>query len=46
MATVRGIPVYLQYIPRTLRHAAHNLSRYPELAGLRRVLARHVEELS
>jgi aminoglycoside/choline kinase family phosphotransferase len=46
MATVRGIPVYLQYIPRTLQHAAHNLRRYPELSGLQRVLARHVEELS
>lgn len=46
MATVRQNSVYLQYIPRTLRYAAHNLRRYPELAGLRRVLARHVEELS
>jgi aminoglycoside/choline kinase family phosphotransferase len=46
MATVRKIPVYLQYIPRTLRHAARNLQRYPELQGLRRVLARHVEELA
>lgn len=46
MATVRGIPVYLQYIPRTLQHARHNLHRYPELGGLLRVLASHVEELS
>ena len=46
MATVRQNSVYLQYIPRTLRYAAHNLRRYPELAGLQRVLARHVEELS
>jgi N-acetylmuramate 1-kinase len=46
MATLRKIPVYLQYIPRTLRHAARNLQRYPELQGLRRVLARHVEELA
>ena len=31
MATVRSNPVYLPYIPRTLAHARHNLSRYPEL---------------
>lgn len=46
MATVRQNPVYLQYIPRTLRHARRNLDRHPELGGLRRVLARHIQELS
>jgi aminoglycoside/choline kinase family phosphotransferase len=45
MATVREKPVYKQYVPRTLENARRNLHRYPELAGLRRVLARHVEEL-
>jgi hypothetical protein len=45
MATVRQNPVYLQYIPRTLEHARHNLTRYPELERLWRTLARHVPEL-
>jgi aminoglycoside/choline kinase family phosphotransferase len=46
MATVRQNPIYLQYIPRTLEHARHNLSRYPELDRLRRTLARHVPGLA
>lgn len=45
MKTVRGTDVYLPYIPATLAHARRNLARYPELAALRRVLARHIEEL-
>lgn len=43
-ASVRGCRVYLDYVPRTLRLARRNLERYPELAGIARVLARHVEE--
>ena len=45
MASVRDNRVYLPYIPRTLGHARLNLSRHPELEGLWRALARHVEEL-
>jgi aminoglycoside/choline kinase family phosphotransferase len=45
MASVRQNPVYLPYIPRTLAHARHNLSRYPGLEQLWRTLARHVPEL-
>jgi aminoglycoside/choline kinase family phosphotransferase len=45
MATVRQNPVYLPYMPRTLAHARHNLSRYPELERLWRTLLRHVPEL-
>ncbi len=45
MSTVRGSRVYLPYIPRTLANARRNLVRYPELSGLRRALARHLEEL-
>jgi aminoglycoside/choline kinase family phosphotransferase len=45
MASVRGIAVYLAYIPRTLGHVGRNLRRHPELDGLRRVLGRHLEEL-
>jgi aminoglycoside/choline kinase family phosphotransferase len=43
--TSRGNPVYIQYIPRTLRYARLNLERYPRFARLREVLAAHVEEL-
>jgi aminoglycoside/choline kinase family phosphotransferase len=43
--TNRGNPVYIQYIPRTLRHARANLLAYPRFAPLREVLSRHVEEL-
>ena len=46
MKTMRGNDVYLPYVPRTLEHTRCNLARYPELSGLRRVLARHIEELS
>ena len=46
MKTMRGNEVYLPYVPRTLALARRNLARYPELSGLRRVLARHIEELS
>jgi aminoglycoside/choline kinase family phosphotransferase len=45
MATVRKNPVYLPYIPRTLAHLRHNLSRYPELERLWRTLLEHVPEL-
>ena len=46
MASVRGNTVYLPYMPRTLSHARHILSRYPELERLWRTLARHIEELA
>jgi len=42
---VKGSRVYLPYIPRTLANARRNLARYPELSGLRRALAHHLEEL-
>jgi aminoglycoside/choline kinase family phosphotransferase len=45
MGAVRGSRVYLPYIPRTLDSARRNLGRYPEFSGLRRALARHLEEL-
>jgi N-acetylmuramate 1-kinase len=46
MTVVRGTEVYLPYIPGTLRSVRRTLARHPELADLRRVLARHLEELS
>jgi aminoglycoside/choline kinase family phosphotransferase len=41
----RGNAVYIQYIPRTLRHVKTNLARYPRFDRLRRLLAAHVDEL-
>jgi aminoglycoside/choline kinase family phosphotransferase len=41
----RRNPVYIQYIPRTLRYARTNLEKYPRFARLREVLSAHVEEL-
>ena len=46
MAAVRGTDVYLPHIPRTLANARRNLMRHPELLGMHRVLARHIEELA
>lgn len=45
MAVVRGNPIYLPYIPRTLAHVKRNLARHPELSSLASVLRRHLEEL-
>jgi aminoglycoside/choline kinase family phosphotransferase len=42
--TTRQNPVYIQYIPRTLRYARENLVKYPRFARLRGLLAAHVEE--
>lgn len=41
----RRNPVYIQYMPRTLRYARTNLAKYPRFARLRELLAAHVEEL-
>ena len=43
--TTRGNPVYIQYIPRTLRYARTNLQKYPRFARLRDILSSHLEEL-
>ncbi len=43
--TARGNPVYIQYIPRTLRYAAATLAAYPRFARLRELLAAHIDEL-
>ena len=42
--TTRRNPVYIQYIPRTLRNVRDNLQRQPRFERLRDVLAAHVEE--
>lgn len=43
--TTRRNPVYIQYMPRTLRYAKRNLDKYPRFDRLRELLAVHVEEL-
>jgi aminoglycoside/choline kinase family phosphotransferase len=44
-ASTRGNPVYIQYIPRTLRYAQTTLQRYPRFGRLRELLAGAIEEL-
>ncbi|MBI4487241.1 MAG: hypothetical protein HY655_14655, partial [Acidobacteria bacterium] len=41
----RRNPVYIQYMPRTLRYARTNLEKYPRFARLRELLEAHIEEL-
>ena len=43
-AAVRRNSVYIQYIPRTLRHARENLQRHARFARLTELLAVHVPE--
>ncbi|MCC7009307.1 MAG: phosphotransferase [Acidobacteria bacterium] len=43
--TVRSNPVYLQYIPRTLRYVHDNLQRHQRFARLRELLGTYVAEL-
>jgi aminoglycoside/choline kinase family phosphotransferase len=42
--TARRNPVYIQYIPRTLRYVRSNLENQPRFDRLRDLLATHVEE--
>ena len=42
--TARRNPVYIQYIPRTLRYVRNNLEHLEEFHGLRDLLGAHVEE--
>ena len=42
--TARRNPVYIQYIPRTLRYVRDNLARHERFGRLREILAAHVEE--
>lgn len=43
--TARRNPVYIQYIPRTLRYVASNLQRHDRFSRLHQLLAAHLEEL-
>jgi aminoglycoside/choline kinase family phosphotransferase len=42
---VRRNPVYIQYIPRTLRHVRDNLQRHPRFGRLQTLLSGLIEEL-
>ncbi len=42
--TARRNPVYIQYIPRTLRYVRDNLENLPEYGRMRELLGAHVEE--
>lgn len=42
--TARRNPVYIQYIPRTLKYVRDNLQHRPRFGRLREILAAHVEE--
>jgi aminoglycoside/choline kinase family phosphotransferase len=42
--TARRNPVYIQYIPRTLRYVRQNLSNLPQFVRLRNLLAAYVDE--
>ncbi len=44
-AAVRHNPVYIQYIPRTLRYARDTIGAYPRFARLASVLGTHLPEL-
>jgi N-acetylmuramate 1-kinase len=43
--TARGNPVYIQYIPRTLRYVQTNLERYSRFARLRELLGHYIDEV-
>ena len=42
--TTRRNPVYIQYIPRTLRYVRDNLDAMAQFGRIRELLAAHVEE--
>jgi aminoglycoside/choline kinase family phosphotransferase len=44
-AAARQNPVYIQYIPRTIRYVRQNLTKYPRFARLRDLLSPYIDEL-
>jgi hypothetical protein len=44
-AAARANPVYIQYIPRTLKYVRDNFDKHARFARLRDILSTHVEEL-
>ena len=45
-AAARGNPIYIQYIPRTLKYVRNNLEKHSRFSRLREILGTHIEELS
>ena len=43
--TARGNPVYIQYIPRTVRYVRENVARHARFSALGDLLTRYVFEL-
>jgi aminoglycoside/choline kinase family phosphotransferase len=43
--TARRNPVYIQYMPRTLRYVRDTFRRYPRFGRLQELLAAHIDEL-
>src|SRR5436190_1382386 len=41
----RRNPVYIQYMPRTLKYVRQNIEKYSRFARLREILAAHIDEL-
>ena len=44
-AAARQNPVYIQYIPRTIKYVRDNITRYPRFGRLRELLGKHLEEV-
>jgi aminoglycoside/choline kinase family phosphotransferase len=44
--TTRQNPVYIQYMPRTLRYVRSSLAKYPRFARVHELLSKHIDELS
>jgi aminoglycoside/choline kinase family phosphotransferase len=44
-AAARGNPIYIQYIPRTLKYARDNFAKYERFSRLQDILTPHIEEL-
>jgi N-acetylmuramate 1-kinase len=44
-AAARSNPIYIQYIPRTLKYVRDNVEKYTRFTRLRDVLATHIDEL-
>jgi len=44
-AAARKNPIYIQYMPRTLKYVRDNIDKYARFSRLKELLATHIEEL-
>ena len=44
-AAARSNPIYIQYMPRTLKYVRDNFEKYPRFGRLRELLGMHIDEL-